>query len=88
MNFKRLSSLICFYAIGLVAIMALFRFLGLRLFQFGDSFGNVMHDVILYTGLLCTTFGALAYSLSRKNRIFSILLFVFLVVIVVFFVVL
>lgn len=88
MNFKRLSSLICFYVIGLIAALAIFSFLGLRLFHFGEQFGVVMHSIILYAGLICTLLGASAYALSRKNRIFSILLFLFLVIIIVFFVVL
>lgn len=88
MNFKRSAALICFYAIGFIAVLAVFRYIGLHLFHFSGTFGSVLHSIIFYTAILCTLFCATAYATGRKNSVYSILLAVFFILIVVFVVVL
>ena len=84
MNLKRISVIISYFILGLVSALVLFRFLGLRLFHFSVEFGNVMHSIIFYSCLVCTVIGALAFALSKRNRIFLYIMPAFLLIIILF----
>lgn len=85
MNSRRVSNLLCFIILGLVACALLAGYLLCTVFKvLDDSFTHWFTDVAYWLAAIATLISAFSYAQSRRNAIYMVLLIVFLAIIVVF----
>lgn len=85
MNSRRVSNLLCFIILGIVACSLLAKYLLCTVFKVLDA--SYMHwftEVAYGLTAIATLISAFSYAQSRRNALYMILLIVFVAIIVVF----
>lgn len=84
MNSRRLSNLLAFIVLGIVALSLIVKYLLVNVFDVTGNYTEWFDKIAYYLTALATLISAFSYAQSRRNGIFMVLLIVFVGVIVVF----
>ncbi len=84
MNSRRISNLLSFIVLGIVATALVVRYLLINVFHVEGNYTYWFDQAAYWLTAFATLFSAFTYAQSRRNGWFMILLFIFIVIIVVF----